>query len=239
MHDENDAPPERAPNRVKALGYPLPPAKRLKPAVLKELSEPMRYMLELMVSGTQNEALLDRLQPQVEEQRIDPDTGQPTKVTRRLEPGEPFTLIQAADAARIKRRNARDLITQAVFQKELNRALQALRDSAKPRALQRTIEILNDRSSNKAADKKVALEAADRILERESASKSGPTVNVNLGPTITPGYVIRLPPRKEPPVIEGEAARKPADILELRQDSSRAVPVAGVWPSPDDPPEAA
>jgi hypothetical protein len=132
------------------------------------------------------------------------------------------------------------LFTQPVFRKEVDRQLQALRDSAKPSALRRTIEILNDRSSNRASDKKVALEAADRILEREGASKGGTAVNINVGPTIVPGYVIRLPARKEPPTIEGQAvpalpSRKSGEILELRQDSSRGVPVAGVWPSPDDP----
>jgi hypothetical protein len=231
---ENAQPPERAPNRLKELGYPLPAAKRMKPLVLKELSGPMHFMLGLMVEGTRNPDLLERLNPQIEEQRVDPDTGQTIKVTRRLELGEPFTLIQAADAARIKRRNARDLFTQQVFKRELDRRLQALREGAKPRALHRVIEILNDKSSNRAADKKVAMEAADRILEREGASKSGPAVNINIGPTISPGYVIRLPPKREPPTIEGEVVRKPADILELRQDSARGVAVAGVWPPSGD-----
>jgi hypothetical protein len=46
--------------------------------------------------------------------------------------------------------------------------LQVLRDSAKPRALQRQIEFLNDKGAGKTADKKVLLEAADRVLERDS-----------------------------------------------------------------------
>ena len=227
-----EMPPAKARDRLTQLGYN---AKRLKPAVLKDLTEPMRYMIALMVEGCSDEAILERLRPEKEEARTDPDTGRTIRVIRRLERGEPFTLEQAADAARIKRRNARDLITQQVFRRALDKQIQALRDSAKPRALHKQIQLMEHEGSGKAADRKVQLEAADRILEREGEKRQGgQTVNVNLGPVITPGYVIRLPSKREPPVIEGEVVRKPADVLELRHDSSRGVPVAGVWPSPGD-----
>ena len=63
-----------------------------------------------------------------------------------------------------------------------------MRDSAKPRALQRQIEFLNDKGAGKTADKKVLLEAADRILERDSDRRQGVTVNVGVTAQITPGY---------------------------------------------------
>ena len=91
-----------------------------------------------------------------------------------------------------------------------------MRDSAKPRALQRQIEFLNDKGAGKAADKKVLLEAADRILERDSDRRQGVTVNVGVTAQITPGYVIRLPPKREPAVIEGEVAPAEGKAIGLK-----------------------
>jgi hypothetical protein len=233
-----EMPPAKARDRLTQLGYSKT---RLKPAVLKELSNGMRYLIELMVSGTQDEALLGRLNPEKEEARTDPDTGRTIRVIRRLERGEPFTLEQAADAARIKRRNARDLITQAIFRKELDRQLQALRDSAKAKALHTQIQIMTNEGTGKAADRKVQLEAADRILEREGQRQGGPTVNVNVNSQmVTPGYVIRLPAKREPIEIDGKVvpsapalpSRTQAEVVELRKDGRQVV---GTWPTKPGP----
>jgi len=74
--------------------------------------------------------------------------------------------------------------------------------------MHKTIEIMRDPGFGKAADRKVQLEAADRILALDGASgsRSGASVNVSItNNVITPGYVIDLRDPSEilPSTIEG------------------------------------
>jgi len=230
MNDEKAAPPARKPGgRLESLGYG---GTRLKPQVLKTLSPKMLRLIDAMVNGVDSTSVCQLTR---EVQDIHPETGEAIKVTRPIERGTALTLIEAADFLGIKRRQARDLFGQALFQKELGRAIQALKDGHKAEAVHKQIEIMRDPGARKAADRKVQLEAAREILG-EGEKRQGTSVNINVGPTLVPGYVIRLPAKREPPTIEGEAVHKPASVVELRPDS-RGVP--GTWPPRDDPPEAA
>ncbi len=62
-----------------------------------------------------------------------------------IEPGWPLTLEEAADALRIKRRNARWISRQPIFQRELSEQLQALRAGMKTKALMVQGEIMETR----------------------------------------------------------------------------------------------
>ncbi|SDQ99376.1 hypothetical protein SAMN05519103_00337 [Rhizobiales bacterium GAS113] len=157
--------------------------KRLKPAVLSALTARMRLMIEFMVHGCPH-------------QWHEAKTG--------IAKGTPLSLAQAADAVGIRRRNARDLFGQSLFQKELNRSLQALRDGHKAMATRKILDLVETKGDGKAADRKVQLEAA-LIVTGDAAKANSPSVNVNVVNQITPGYVIRLPAKREPATIEGKA----------------------------------
>ena len=118
-----------------------------------------------------------------------------------LQPGWPLTLEEAADVLRIKRRNARWISRQPVFQREFAEQLQSLRSGMKAKALLAQGEILDDRGDGSAADRKVRLQASQAILGDESRSQ-GVSVTVNNGIPLTAGIVIRIPEGVASPPLE-------------------------------------
>jgi hypothetical protein len=120
-----------------------------------------------------------------------------------IEAGQPMTLRQAARAAGVRLRQAREVSDTELFAKALNRAVQARRNSERPRNLQTAITIRDDVGDGSAATKTVRLKAIDSI-EGKSSSGTNVQVNVNQSTHLTAGYVIRLP-APVVPVIDGGA----------------------------------
>ncbi len=167
-------------DRLNALGYKL--ASKRKP--LEALDARGKLLVEYQIYGCPHEWIRQytRLAPVGE----DPWRRIP------IEPGWPLTLEEAADALRIKRRNARWISRQPVFQRELAEQLQTLRNGMKARAVLAQGEILDDRGDGAAADRKVRLQAAQAILGEDNRDRSV-NVTVNNGVQLTAGIVVRLP----------------------------------------------
>jgi hypothetical protein len=167
-------------NRLNALGYKQ--ASKRKP--LEALDARGKLLVEYQIYGCPHEWIRQytRLAPVGE----DPWRRIP------IEPGWPLTLEEAADALRIKRRNARWISRQPVFQRELAEQLQTLRNGMKARAVLAQGEILDDRGDGAAADRKVRLQAAQAILGEDTRDRSV-NVTVNNGIQLTAGIVVRLP----------------------------------------------
>jgi hypothetical protein len=109
-------------------------------------------------------------------------------------PGQPLTIEQAADILHIRRRNARWISRQAVFQKALAGEVEAIRSGAKIRAVRKLAELVDEPGEGSAADRKVQMQAATAILG-EQAKGPGFTVNTSIynGVTLQAGIVVRLP----------------------------------------------
>lgn len=167
-------------NRLNALGYKQ--ASKRKP--LEALDARGKLLVEYLIYGCPHDWIRQytRKAPTGEE----PDRHVP------IEPGWPLTLEEAADAVRIKRRNARWVSRQPVFQRELAEQLQSLRNGMKARAVLAQGEILDDRGDGAAADRKVRLQAAQAILGEDPRDRSV-NVTVNNGVQLTAGIVVRLP----------------------------------------------
>lgn len=167
-------------NRLNALGYKQ--ASKRKP--LEGLDARGKLLVEYLIYGCPHDWIRQytRKAPTGEE----PDRHVP------IEPGWPLTLEEAADAVRIKRRNARWISRQPVFQRELAEQLQSLRNGMKARAVLAQGEILDDRGDGAAADRKVRLQAAQAILGEDPRDRSV-NVTVNNGVQLTAGIVVRLP----------------------------------------------
>lgn len=118
-------------------------------------------------------------------------------------PYQPLPLEKAADASGLKRRNARWLYTQPVFLSAYSKALANVRSSHKARAVATMAAIMDDPGENLAADRTVRLKAAQALMGEEGKS-GGPTVNlqINNGPTLMPGVVVRLPATAASPPLE-------------------------------------
>lgn len=142
-------------------------------------------MIEAMVHGVVDERV--RLITRRVEKVMD---GEVVLVDRKLEPGEPLQLHEAAMFLNIRHRNARELSGTPIFQAELAREVQRMRESAKPAAMARLIQLRDRVGQGKAADAKVQLAAAQALLGEAAGPKS--TVNVNVSNSVTPGYVIDL-----------------------------------------------
>lgn len=181
---------EPARQRLVDLGY-----RRASPRKqLTALDARGRLLVEYMVHGCPHEWIRQytRSAP------IGEDPGNRVNI----EPGWPLTLEEAADALRIKRRNARWISLQPVFQRELSEQLQGIREGLKIRALLTQADILEDRGENSAADRKVRLQASQAIIGDQSR-EGGVTVTVNNGVQLTAGIVVRLP---------NSAAKTPLEI---------------------------
>jgi hypothetical protein len=136
--------------------------------------------------------------------------------------GEPMTFEEAADILKIKRRKLAWLQTQKPFQQAVARELEAMKTGAQAGAMKVVIDLAHERGENKAADRKVMLQAAQAILgDKVGTPAQGSNVNVtvNNGPVLQAGIVVRLPPSaKAPPleqatVIEGQAIERKAPPL--------------------------
>jgi hypothetical protein len=200
--------PSRLPDRFEALGYKAP---RRKPeGGPKELTPRHQLLVEYMVFGCQHAFVRQITRPV---QEIDQSTGKIITVQKPIEPGEPLTLIEAADLLRIRRRNARELSTFPIFQRAYATELQRLRDGEKARSVHTMIEIRDDRGLGKAADRTVRLKASQAILGEGDGNRQ-PNVQVNVG--VTAGYVIDLSPQK------ADAAPKTPLEMEGEQDGQNS-----------------
>lgn len=173
------------------------PARRINPRKpITELKPDHKLLIEYMVSGCPHDwvSQYTRHLPTPE----DPDR----RVT--LQPGWPLSLEEAADVLRIRRRHARFIASQKVFQAELAKSLQAMREGAKANALRRVIALVDEQGEGKAADRKVQLQAAQAILGEAvgNPDKASVNVTVNTGPQIRAGVVIRLRPDIPPTPLE-------------------------------------
>jgi hypothetical protein len=116
----------------------------------------------------------------------------------------PLTLEQAARFVGYRLKRARNHLDEQVEFSTLRRELlDGKRRAELARNLMTAIEIRDDPGENSAADRTVRLKAIGVIEGNEV--KGGVVVNVNQQTnvaTITPGYVIRLPPSKSPQTIE-------------------------------------
>lgn len=187
-------------NRLQVLGHEQSPSRR-KPIV--ELDAKGKLLIEFMVEGCRHDWITryTRLSPTGE----DPERRIP------IEPGWPLTLSEAADALRIRRRYARWLASQPVFQRALAEALQAFREGHKAEALHTVVGVMRDRGEGTAADKKVQLQAAGMVLGEPDSARGGVTVNVsnNVGVQLRAGIVIRARHNTPPSPLEQEQLRPP------------------------------
>ena len=120
-----------------------------------------------------------------------------------LLPGQPLSADQIADIYNLKRRYVRRLLDQTIFVAALNQAVNALRNGAKPTAVRKMIDLIGHVGEGKAADAKVALDAAKAVLGEKDG---GLTVNVGVqvgvnNVNVQPGYVIDLGERPKPITI--------------------------------------
>jgi hypothetical protein len=176
---------------MKHIGYE--PPKRLKPpsASLSKLSGKMHKLIELMTSGATEESVRAFTR---KIRSVDAE-GNTITIEKPIEPGEPLDLRTACLFGRIRVRQGKDLMRAPLFVAELNKALKAQRDSARPRALATVVSLMDDEGDNSAATKKVRLAASQTILGEEGDGKrNGVTVVNNLGVQVTsPGYMVRVP----------------------------------------------
>lgn len=156
-------------NRLERLGYNFK-----KPAVLKELAPKHRLLIDYIVNGCPHESAANQIGKNA---------------------GEPLDLIEAADLLHIKRRNARQLAKEPIFQRALAAELQSFREGHKAEALREVVRVMRADGENKAADRKVKLTAASMLLGDAIAQQGQTNVNVQVGVGVnvqTPGYVIDL-----------------------------------------------
>lgn len=155
-----------------------------------------------MTFGCHHEGLLRKL---VRPAIIDPDTSEILKPARNPAPGDQLTLEEAAEIVGMRRRTARMLIASPIGSKAMAKAVQALRDGGKVEAMRTILAIMRDEGQGKAADRKVRLEAADRILGlQETKAQAAVSVTINNTNSVSPGYVIR-DPRSTAPTIDLQA----------------------------------
>jgi len=164
--------PAKKEDRLEKLGYG--PKHARKPLV--ELDARGRLLVEYMSAGL-------------------PQSLADVAARINVKPNEPLTLTQAADLLHIRRRNARWIATQSVFQTALNAEVDAIRSGSKIRAMRRIAELVDDSGDGTAADRKVQLAAAQTVLGEQA---KGVSVNVNTqfnnNVVVTPGYVLDLRP---------------------------------------------
>ena len=170
---------------------------------LEKLDKRSEHLLSLMVSG------LDET-----ERHFAEAAGVPL--------GQPLALEIAADIVGMRRRHARYIFSQRVFQTELNRAVEEMRSGAKPLAMQRVIDLVSIEGDGKAADRKVQLQAAQSILGDQvgPAPAKAATINISTGPTLVAGVVVRLPQSAKPSPLETPVIDHEPRATALRRDPS-------------------
>jgi hypothetical protein len=185
----NSAPAPR--NRLQVLGHER--ASKKKP--LTVLDAKAKLLIEYLTTGCPHAWISQYTRAAPSE--FDPDARRP------LEPGEPLKLEEAADILRIRRRHARWIMSQPIAQKELAVQLQTLRDGHRAEALNTVVAVMREKGEGTAADRKVSLQAASMILgDQVGTPPAKPSVNVNVGLSLQPGIVIRLPADLPPTPLE-------------------------------------
>jgi hypothetical protein len=198
MSEQNEV-QSTVPDRLSALGYR---SLRRKPeGGPRELTARHRLLIEYQVFGCPH-AFVQRITRPIQQADT---SGNIVTVQKPIEPGEPLTLIEAADLLRIRRRNARELATFPMYQRAYAIEVQRLRDGEKARSIHAMIEIRDDKGAGKAADKTVRLKAAQAIMG-EGEGNRGTTVNVNtsVGVAVKAGLVLRLPADAPKIPLEGK-----------------------------------
>jgi hypothetical protein len=118
--------------------------------------------------------------------------------------GTQYDIYDAAAAVGYHRKSARDFQASPLFQAVYMKALAALRNGEFAKSIKTIAEIRDDQGDNKAADRKVRLQACQALLGEGGGGATDVTVDVRQA--VVPGYVIRI--RNEPrgPLIEGGVA---------------------------------
>ncbi len=128
----------------------------------------------------------------------------------------PLSLLEAADAARVRRREARRIALDPLFRQALSRELKAFREALAPEATRVIAAIAFDPGDGSAASRKVQLSAAS-VLTGDSGNSGGgggTKVEINLGgdgQRLVAGVVIRMPQSAKRTPGEAES-----DTLELQ-----------------------
>ena len=162
-----------------------------------------RLLISYMVDGCGHQDLCDRVWI---ERPVAVEDG--TALMRRHpKPHEPLKLLEAADLLRIRRRNARELVTTPIFKAALEEEMRRYRDGERIASVQTLVEVRDDPGLGKAADRKVRLQASMALLGEIGG---GTSVNItnNLGVAIAPGYILDLEERddEEQQTIEHRSA---------------------------------
>lgn len=188
-------------NRLERLGYNFK-----KPAVLKELAPKHRLLIDYIVNGCPHESAANLIGRNA---------------------GEPLELIEAADLLHIKRRNARQLAKEPVFQRALAAELQSFREGHKAEALREVVRVMRADGQGKAADRKVKLTAASMLLGDAIAQQGQTNVSVQVGVGVavqTPGYVIDLSGAQADQPTNQQTGRQPrgpaATTIDLTAEQS-------------------
>ena len=119
----------------------------------------------------------------------------------------------------MKLREARALADDPRFVEQLNKLLKERRSSERARNLNVAIEIRDDKGENLAADRTVRLKAIAAIEQTEG---KGVTVNIgsnNQTLNIQPGYIIRLPAKRDEAAIEAPPMRTIEHVAVTARDS--------------------
>jgi hypothetical protein len=191
--DQQPAPGEQTraplPDRLESLGYK--PLRRKPEGGPKALTPRMKLLADYMVFGCPYDFVRRITRPVAQ---VDGKTGEITTVQKPVEPGEPLSLIEAADLLRIRRRNARELVGFPIFKHEYASQLQRLRDGEKAASVHTLVEVRDDKGLGKAADRKVRMQAALAVLG-EGEGNRGPTLTIqnNIGISQRAGLVLRIP----------------------------------------------
>lgn len=175
---------------------------------LRELTDKQLKLADYMVNGGPDYAVQDLM-------RWSPTEDDPSAM-RPIKPFEPLRLEEAAKAIFMSIKSAKQLFKEPIFQRALALELNSVREAAKPNALRRVVALVDEEGENKAADRKVMLQAAQMLLgDAVGPSHDGKSqaVNVNVGVTLQAGIVIRLPPGIQQPPLELQREKEIAEGL--------------------------
>jgi hypothetical protein len=184
----------------------IDPKKYLAPEKLTKLAPEHRLMIGYMVHGVSSPVRARQLRCGVD---------------------IPLTFLEAADAARVRRRAARRLINDPLFRAELAKEIRGYRESLAPEAVRTIAAIVADPGENTAADRTVRIKAATLLLGENASGGGSTNVQVNLhggdGQRLTAGVVVRLPSTTrqtpgEAALIELQAEATPANEFHLGDD---------------------
>ena len=146
-----------------------------------------RLLICYLIDGCGHQSLCDRIWV---ERPVATAEGT-AKIRRRPYANEPLGLLEAAELLRIRKRNARELMTLPIFQREYNAELQRYRDGERAASLRTLVEVRDEPGQNKAADRKVRMQASQVLLGETGGAGASVTVNVG-GMPLVAGVVIDM-----------------------------------------------